>query len=102
MALSRGNLGSPNLFRTIVDGSTLFNQSNVGDQDWTLYSFTFVAGGSSTDVKFEFQNPPHAFVLDDVSLEDNGGPATPEPSTIMLATLAMVGLTLMKRRWLEA
>ncbi len=86
-----GNIASPNLFETTVGGNTVFNQSNVPDQNWTSYSFTFIAVGTSTDVQFKFTNPINMFALDDVSLVDNG-PATPEPGT---AAPAIFGVCLM-------
>lgn len=91
-----GNLGRPNLFDTIVDGTTLSSMVDVADQDWTRVTVSFVGSGTMSDIKFRFQNPTNTFVIDDVTIVDNG-PVAPEPSTVILA-LGGAGLLFVFRR----
>jgi PEP-CTERM motif len=62
---------------------------------FTQYSYTIAATGPSTVLKFAFENDDQYWSFDDVSVTAQ---ATPEPSTLLLAGLALGGLLLARRR----
>src|SRR5262249_47781783 len=68
----------PNRFFAQVNGSTLFDQSDIPAQSYTPHSFSFIATGASTDLKFGFRNDPGVFHLDDIAVD-----AIPEPSVML-------------------
>jgi PEP-CTERM motif len=63
---------------------------------FTQYSYTIAATGASTALKFAFENDDNYWSFDDVSV--TAVTATPEPSTLMLAGLALGGLLVARRR----
>lgn len=84
--------GTPNSFSAEVDDLTLTQQTNIPGQDYTHYSFSFQATGTSTDLKFGFQDDPGTLLLDDVSVT-----AAPEPVSIWLGAL-LVGTAVAQRK----
>ena len=98
-------LSTPNDFSASFGGQSLFSQSNLsatdGDadsaDDYTLYSFTAVAAGTSSVLQFGFRDDPAEFRLDDVSVTPA---AVPEASTTVSLglLLALGGLTVIARR----
>ncbi len=76
--------GVPNLFSAQITGTTLFSATNIPSQSYTGYFFSFVATGTSTDLKFGFRDDPGSLHLDDVSVT-----ATPEPGSLYLLALPL-------------
>jgi hypothetical protein len=80
---------TPNEFRTDINGTTYFDQTNISTQPYTLYTYTFTATGSSSTLTFYERDDPNYLALDNVSV--NLAPVTavvPEPSTLHPAGLA--------------
>jgi outer membrane autotransporter protein len=79
---------TPNQFEAIVGSTTLFNQTNVPQQGYTTYSYSYSATGSSTLLEFGFRDDPGLLSLDDisfVSLSLAGTPGlTPNQSAIAI------------------
>lgn len=85
------NVGNPpddfgvNWGGVLVPGSNLVN---VGPFPGTVYSFTVVAPGPSTQLQFYFRQDPSFWGLDVVSVQ--GAAAVPEPASLGLAGLALL------------
>src|SRR5262249_41120631 len=60
--------GFPNEFKVTWGGATLFDQSNIPFQNYTLYTFDLTATGTTTDLAFSGFEGPGAVSLDDVSV----------------------------------
>lgn len=58
----------PNQFTVAWDGTTLFNQANLGVLSYTNMQFVVSAAASSTTLQFGARNDPDYFGLDDVSV----------------------------------
>jgi hypothetical protein len=88
---------TPNQFVVSVDGVELFNQSNIGGGfEYVQYDFDFVATDSATTLTFSGRDDPAWLRLDDVSVEANG--TVPEPTTLALLGLAVIGMGAARRR----
>ncbi len=86
----------PNDFNTYIDGTHVGSLVNIGPQDYTLYSFTFIGSGSDT-IMFGERDDPDWLALDDVSVTPT--PAVPEPSSLaLLGTGALCALATARRR----
>jgi len=83
-------------FIATIGDQTLFSGTNLPEtNDYTEYSYVFVALSDSTTLTFTSYDPPSYFYLDDVSVT-----AVPEPSTCAaFAGLAVLGLCLVRRRF---
>ena len=81
--VSTDSTGGPVEFLAQVNGVAVFDQTNISPQPYTRYSFSFLATGTSTDLKFGFRNDPGSFFLDDISVAP-----IPEPSSLWLGFLA--------------
>jgi Pro-kumamolisin, activation domain len=62
-------VGTPNEFSVSWNGTTLFDQSNLGEFAWTNMHYTVSAAGTNTVLQFGFRNDQNAFGLDDVSVQ---------------------------------
>ncbi|NBV23787.1 MAG: hypothetical protein EBS05_17945 [Proteobacteria bacterium] len=60
--------GTPNEFTASWNGTTLYDQVNLGQFGWTNLQFLVKATGASTVLQFGFRNDPRAFALDDISV----------------------------------
>jgi hypothetical protein len=87
--------GLPNVFQAIVNGVTVFNQSNIAAQPFTRYSYNFLATSSSTDLTFGFQNNPSYVYLDDVIVS---GASTAVPTPALLPGLVGLGVAALRKR----
>jgi hypothetical protein len=71
--------GTPNQFQVQVNGTILFDQTNIPAQAFTPYSFNFVGTGVDT-IQFNERNDPSFLQLDNVVVDVA---AVPEPFTIV-------------------
>jgi hypothetical protein len=71
--------GSPSDFYAQIDGATVAGSrlDNPPAFAYTEYTFTFVAAGPTTELKFGFREDPTYFHLDDVSVSRAPGPPSP-------------------------
>lgn len=66
---------TPNQFLVSWNGTTIFNQSNIGAIGWTNLQFIVSATGSSTPLQFGFRDDPWALGLDEITLQPIVSPA---------------------------
>ena len=76
--------GVPNLFSAQIAGTTLFDATDIPIRPYTEYSFSFLATGATTDLKFGFRDDPGSLHLDDISAT-----AIPEPGSVYLVSLTL-------------
>ncbi|MCL5097880.1 MAG: protease pro-enzyme activation domain-containing protein [Candidatus Omnitrophica bacterium] len=90
-------IGTPNEFRASWNGTTLFDQVDMGQFTWTNLQFIVTASASSTPLEFDFRNDQNAIGLDDISLSTVPAPTfwtiTQTNGTITFAWRSMAGLT---------
>lgn len=80
--------GPPNEFKVSWNGVAITDVVNAPAAPWTHYAWSgLTATGSSTELKFEFRNPPDWFGLDDVRVE-----AVPEPVSLALTGLGLLAV----------
>ncbi len=84
-SFSSNGLTTPNEFRIKWNGTTLFDQTNMGAFAWTNLQFIVAATGSATALEFDFRDDPAALALDDITLQ-----AIPEP---VFQTVTLIGST---------
>jgi len=84
--LDNPKAGTPNQFSVSWNGTTLFNQSNLGALSWTNLQFIVTASAAGTVLQFGFFNNPAYFGLDDISVVPVAAPA--------LQTLAKANTTM--------
>jgi flagellin len=58
--------GSPNGWRVSWNGTVIYSVTEAPDFMYTVYGFTVTATGTSSQIKFEFFEPPSYYYLDDV------------------------------------
>jgi hypothetical protein len=86
--------GTPNSFSASFGGVTLINQTNIPNSGgFDTFSFEVVATGTSTALTFLFRDDPGFLFLDAVSVT-----GVPEPATLVLVGIGLVGLSLGVRR----
>jgi hypothetical protein len=61
--------GTPNEFLVQWGGNTLFDQTDLGQLDWTNMQFVVLANDTTTVLTFGARNDPNAFGLDDISAQ---------------------------------
>jgi flagellin len=90
--LSNGG-GPANDFAAYIDGVVVPGSqiTNAAVFAYTQYTFTFVAAGDSTELKFGFRQDPSYFYLDDISVSPTPGPG---PSGSAAGHAALVSATL--------
>jgi hypothetical protein len=75
--------------------SSLLTLTNVDQGDYTPYSYTATATGTSTDITFSSENDDAFWYVDSVSVTANAAPppAVPEPSSLMLLGSGLAGFS---------
>jgi uncharacterized protein DUF642/PEP-CTERM motif-containing protein len=91
----------PSDFSASWDNNTLFSVSdpNTGAV-WTQYTFSTTGTGSDT-ITFSFRDDPAWMALDNISVVQSG-PATPEPSSLLLLGSGLLTVGGVIRRKLQA
>ena len=90
--------GEPNFLKVTFGGSTLFDgtapTSGVSPGDYVHYTFDETATSTSTVLAFSGQRTVGGgTLLDDVSVSQ-----VPEPATLLLTSVALLGLALLRQR----
>lgn len=89
--------GTTTSFLAQFDGSTLLNLTNPPGSSpgtYTLYSFLHTASAASETLSFTFRDDPGFLFFDAVSVTV----ATPEPASLALIGVGLIGLMLARRR----
>jgi len=76
-----------NDFHASWSGTQLLNMDPAGYFDWTMYTFTVTALGSTSTIEFSGREPMSYFALDDVNVSQ-----VPLPGTLMLLGSGFLGL----------
>jgi hypothetical protein len=88
---------TPNEFLAQWNGTTLFDQTDLGAFDWTNFQFLVTASNSTAVLTFGFRNDPAGFGFDDVSLQPIAPPTfqtvTLSGGTIYLTWTAIANVT---------
>jgi hypothetical protein len=88
---------TPNEFLTQWNGTTLYDQTDLGAFGWTSFQFVVSATSSTATLNFGFRNDPAGFAFDDVSLQPIPPPifqsVTQSNGTIFLTWSATPGVT---------
>lgn len=85
--------GNPSFFSASFGGSLLTSLINPAAGPYQVLNFTRVATGPTTTISFAFRDDPGFLLLDSVSVS-----RVPEPGTMALLGLGMIGLFLGKRK----
>jgi hypothetical protein len=94
-----GVFGTTSTVNVSLNGAPTFADTNSTvsptTQNWEQFTHTFVAGTSTTTLAFQNGDPStdNDNGLDNVVLTDLGPAATPEPATLTLVGVIIVGLT---------
>ena len=89
--------GSPSDFSANFDGTTILSLTSLADQNYTLYTETIAATGSTSNLTFTFRSDPGFELLDDVSVADVAA-ATPEPGTWVLLGMGLLWIAAARSR----
>lgn len=90
--LSNQSGGSPNSFDASFGGASVFGLSNSPDFGYTYHQFAVTALSATTNVVFTFRSDPGFWFLDEVSVTDMTMMTIPEPSSVALSLVGLLGL----------
>jgi hypothetical protein len=93
--------GTPNEFQVSLGGSVIFDQINMPNFAYTMYSFSYVAAGPTTTVQFGFREDPSWFDLDDVAFQPSGGSPGPGSRGLFGPLLTVSSATAVMNRTVE-
>ncbi len=95
--LANPAIGTPNEFQVIWNGTTLFDQADLGQFGWTNLQYVVTTDTESTTLQFGFRNDLAAFALDDISIQAVPAPFFESVQTtsdgIVLTWSAVPGVT---------
>jgi hypothetical protein len=96
--------GSPNDFGALWGGAPAPGSAFVDAAGFpgNVFSFSLVAPGPQTELKFYFRQDPSFWGLDEVSVQGIPGGAVPEPSTLGLVAAGAVAVGLLRKRYHHA
>jgi len=94
--------GYTNFFSATFDSSVLLSETaapatSIGSITYVQFTYDVISLGSDT-LAFAFQNDAGDWFLDDVSVTPLGTAPVPEPATIAMLAIALLGLTWAARR----
>jgi len=92
-----GTGSAPDFFTASFGSDEVLDLVNHASFTYTLEDFTVTATGTSTMIEFGAESNGQAWILDDVSVTDQG-PATPEPASLVLLASGLLGIAWRFRR----
>lgn len=79
-------------------GTSIFDQMNIPANGWTQYNFVETASGTSTALTFGLRQDPAWSGLDDIVVTTAQSNGVPEPQSVALIGLGLMGLAAMRRK----